>query len=38
VNLGSTVIDITMETRGREQVEELLSSLTAEGYQHSRVI
>jgi threonine dehydratase len=38
VNLGDTVIDITMETRGREQVEELLSSLSAEGYKHSRVI
>jgi threonine dehydratase len=38
VNLGDTVIDITMETRGREQVEELLTALTAEGYKHSRVI
>jgi threonine dehydratase len=38
VNLGDTVIDITMETRGREQVEELLAALTAEGYKHSRVI
>ena len=38
VNLGDTTIDITMETRGREQVEELLESLTAEGYRHSRVI
>ena len=28
VNLGDTVIDITMETRGREQVEELLAALT----------
>ena len=37
VNLGNTVIDITMETRGREQVTELLAALTAEGYQHSRV-
>jgi threonine dehydratase len=37
VNLGDTVIDITMETRGREQVEELLEALTAEGYRHSRV-
>jgi len=37
VNLGDTVIDITMETRGREQVEELLAALTAEGYKHSRV-
>ena len=38
VNLGDTVIDITMETRGREQVEELLGALTAEGYKHSRVL
>jgi threonine dehydratase len=38
VNLGDTTIDITMETRGREQVEELLAALTAEGYRHSRVI
>jgi threonine dehydratase len=38
VNLGDTVIDITMETRGREQVAELLDALTAEGYRHSRVL
>ena len=38
VNLGETVIDITMETRGREQVAELLDALTAEGYKHSRVL
>ena len=38
VNLGETVIDITMETRGREQVTELLEALTAEGYKHSRVL
>jgi len=38
VNLGDTVIDITMETRGREQVEVLLAALTAEGYKHSRVL
>ena len=38
VNLGDTVIDITMETRGREQVSELLTALTAEGYKHSRVL
>ncbi len=38
VNLGDTVIDITMETRGREQVEELLVALSAEGYKHSRVV
>ncbi len=38
VNLGDTVIDITMETRGREQVAELLGALTREGYRHSRVL
>jgi threonine dehydratase len=38
VNLGDTAIDITMETRGREQVDELLAALTAEGYRHSRVL
>ena len=38
VNLGDTVIDITMETRGREQVAELLAALTAEGYKHSMVV
>lgn len=38
VNLGDTVIDITMETRGREQVAELLAALTAAGYKHSRVL
>jgi threonine dehydratase len=38
VNLGDTTIDITLETRGREQVQELLAALTAGGYVHSRVI
>jgi threonine dehydratase len=38
VNLGDTTIDITLETRGREQVDELLAALTAGGYVHSRVI
>ena len=37
VNLGDTAIDITMETRGREQVAELLTALTEPGYRHSRV-
>lgn len=37
VNLGDTAIDITMETRGREQVAELLAALTSAGYRHSRV-
>jgi threonine dehydratase len=38
VNLGDTVIDITMETRGRQHVAELLAALTAEGYTYSRVL
>jgi threonine dehydratase len=38
VNLGETAIDITMETRGPEQVAELLDALTAEGYKHTRVM
>jgi threonine dehydratase len=38
VNLGDTAIDITMETRGREQVTELLAALTAAGYRHDRVL
>jgi threonine dehydratase len=38
VNLGDTAIDITMETRGPEQVDELLSSLTNQGYKFSRVL
>ena len=37
VNLGDTAIDITLETRGREQVAELLGALTGAGYRHSRV-
>ena len=38
VNLGDTAIDITMETRGREQVNELLAALDEAGYRYSRVI
>jgi threonine dehydratase len=38
VNLGDTAIDITMETRGREHVEELLVALTTHGYRHNRVL
>jgi threonine dehydratase len=38
VNLGDTVIDITMETRGRDQVTALLDALTSEGYKHTRVL
>jgi threonine dehydratase len=38
VNLGNTTIDITLETRGREQVEELLAALNEAGFEHTRVI
>jgi threonine dehydratase len=38
VNLGDTAIDITMETRGPEQVEELLVAMTAGGYRYTRVL
>ena len=37
VNLGDTAIDITLETRGKDQVAELLGALTQAGYRHSRV-
>ena len=37
VNLGDTAIDITMETRGPDQVAELLGVLTSGGYRYSRV-
>jgi len=37
VNLGDTSIDLTMETRGPEQVEELLTAMTAAGYRHIRI-
>jgi len=38
VNLGDTTIDITLETRGREQVAELLGAMDAGGYRYSRVL
>jgi threonine dehydratase len=38
VNLGETAIDITMETRGPDQIAELLSALEAAGYSHERVL
>ena len=37
VNLGDTVIDVTMETRGTGHVEALMRALTDGGYEHSRV-
>ena len=38
VNVGETAIDITMETRGPEHINELLSALSAGGYTHERVL
>ncbi|MBZ5694646.1 MAG: threonine ammonia-lyase [Acidobacteriia bacterium] len=38
VLLGDTVIDITMETRGPENVAELTAALDAAGYSHERVL
>ena len=37
VVLGDTVIDITMETRGREHIAEIENALDAAGYPHERV-
>ncbi len=38
VNLGDTAIDITMETRGPEHIEELLTALGNAGYTHERIL
>ena len=38
VHLGETIIDITMETRGPQHVDQLLSKLTAAGYPFERVM
>jgi threonine dehydratase len=37
VDLGNTAIDLTMETRGSEHVNELIGALTAESYQFERI-
>jgi len=37
VNLGDTVIDITLETRGREHIATLMAALSEAGYLHERV-
>jgi threonine dehydratase len=37
VDLGNTAIDLTMETRGSEHVDELMRALTAEQYQFERI-
>jgi threonine dehydratase len=38
VNLGDTAIDITMETRGPDHIEELLTALGNAGYTHERIL
>ena len=38
VNLGDTVIDITMETRGPEHIASLMQSLLDAGFPHDRVL
>jgi threonine dehydratase len=38
VNLGNTMTDVTLETRGPEHIVELLAALTAAGYEHTRVL
>ncbi len=37
VNLGDTVIDVTMETRGPQHIQELMAALSSAGYAHERV-
>jgi threonine dehydratase len=38
VSLGDTLIDITLETRGKEQIQRILEALVAAGYRHERVL
>jgi threonine dehydratase len=37
VSLGDTVIDITLETRGDDHIEEIRKMLTEGGYRHERI-
>ncbi|HEX3436215.1 MAG TPA: threonine ammonia-lyase [Pseudacidobacterium sp.] len=37
VNLGDTVIDFTLETRGSDHVKEIGSALSANGYRYERI-
>ena len=37
VNLGDTVIDFTLETRGDDHIREIGNLLTAAGYRHERI-
>ncbi len=38
VGLGDTMVDITLETRGSEHIDELLTGLESEGYPYERVV
>jgi len=38
VNLGDTLIDVSLEARGPEQIQELLAALATAGYRHERVM
>jgi threonine dehydratase len=37
VNLGDTAIDLSMETRGQEHIQQILHALTAAEYKHERI-
>ena len=37
VNLGDTVIDLTLETRGAAHIKEIAAALTEAGYRHERI-
>jgi threonine dehydratase len=38
VSLGDTLIDITLETRGKDQIQRILEALASAGYRHERVL
>ena len=38
VSLGDTLIDVTLETRGKEQIHRILAALSEAGYRHERVL
>ena len=38
VNLGDTMIDVTLEARGEEQIQQILHGLAQEGYRHERIV
>jgi threonine dehydratase len=38
VSLGDTLIDVTLETRGKDQIQRILAALAEAGYRHERVL